>query len=90
MTDQVIQHILTALPNTFVYCSCQLISAGCSFHIAIIASQEVCNFFGILAFNQKSYRLEVAVATADEPDVVKLAVINIEIDLHRADAARVE
>ena len=65
----------------------ELVGAGGALHAAGVASQDVSYLFGILAFDELTDGLEVAVAAAGEDDVVKDAVLDVKRDRGRTGSA---
>jgi hypothetical protein len=62
----------------------QLVRAGSSLHAAGRAFQAGNDFIHIHTLNQGGDTLQVAVAAADELDVLQLAVLDLKVDVLRA------
>lgn len=69
---------------------CQLIGAARGATTAGIALKNRNDPIGRLALDELRDSLQIAVAAADEAHVVHIAVDDVEIDLARARAARIE
>ena len=72
--------------NRLLQCLCQLIRAGGGFAAAGGAFQTRDNLCNVHTFDQRADALEVAVATADELNVLHLAVLNVKENALRASA----